>query len=65
MSRSYTAGQNFVINKPKTKSKKAPKNAFSFYLDYTLKEMRRNGEHVSSKAEAVPYAHAQWKVSLL
>jgi len=64
MNRAYTAGQNVILNKPKTKSKKSPKNAFSFYLDYAVKELRQNGEYCANKSEAVPYAHAQWKVNL-
>ena len=65
MSRAYTAGQNVILNKPKTKTKKNPKNAFSFYLDYVMKEMRRNGEYCANKSDAVAVAHPQWKVKCL
>ena len=63
MNRAYTAGQHVILNKPKTRKKKNPKNAFSFYLDYALKELRENGQRVANKSEAMPYACEQWKVS--
>ena len=60
----YAGGQNVMYNKPKTKKKKAPRNSFSFYLDDAIKELRRNGQHVANKAEAVPIVSEKWKVSV-
>ena len=62
MNRAYVAGQNILFNQPKKKTKKAPKNAFSFYLDFTVKELRREGQNIGHKSEAVPYASERWKV---
>ena len=59
------AGQNLIYNKPKTKKKKNPKNAFSFYLDDTIKELKKQGQHFASKAEAVPIVSEKWKVCLI
>ena len=56
------AGQNLLLTKPKTKKKKNPRNAFSFFLDDAVKELRRQGQDVASKKEAVPLSNQKWKV---
>ena len=61
MNRSYAAGQNILLNYPKKAKKKNQKNAFSFYLDYIVKELRSEGKHFGNKSEAVPYASERWK----
>nr|CAB3263593.1 protein maelstrom 2-like [Phallusia mammillata] len=54
-------GQDLMLNKPKKSKKKAPRNAFSFYLDEAMKEFKRQGKPVSNKSEAVPLVHETWK----
>ncbi|XP_076822345.1 protein maelstrom homolog isoform X2 [Clavelina lepadiformis] len=54
-------GQSIAAQKPKSKKKKAPKNAFSFYLDDVVIELRRSGKSVANKSEAVPLVNDKWK----
>lgn len=42
-------------------NKKPAKNAFSFYLDYAMTELRREGNVINSKQDAVPFAHGKWQ----
>ncbi|XP_039270033.2 protein maelstrom homolog [Styela clava] len=43
------------------KKKQAPKNAFSFYLDDMIPELRQKGINIRGKHEAVPHVHRMWK----
>lgn len=51
----------FVINQNKKKKNKNPRNAFSFFLDEQVEQLKLEGFSIGSKKDAVPAACARWK----
>lgn len=41
--------------------KRQSKNAFSFYLDEAIVQLRRQGKFIRAKHEAVPFVIEKWK----
>ena len=59
----WSSKYNGVLpQKQKSAKKKNPKNAFSFFLDEKIPELRRQGHAVTYKGDAVPYCSDEWKV---
>lgn len=51
----------FNLNQPKKNKKKAPRNAFSFFLDEKIEELKAQGFTIHNKGDGVSYANREWK----
>lgn len=51
----------FIVNQNKKKKNKNPRNAFSFFLDEQVEQLKLEGFTITSKKDAVPAACARWK----
>ena len=52
----------FIVNQNKRKGPNYPRNAFSFFLDEQVDQLKVEGFTINSKKDAVPAASARWQV---